>query len=126
MSGRAIERTHHVGRRTIIKALDSPDPPARKKIHREPTALNGLRHHINAMIGADPQIATATIWQRLADEHGTIVAYYTLRTTSLAAAPPPGTASQARPDHARGQYPWQGDQAIPGRDADDARGRPPA
>lgn len=80
MSERAIERTHHVGRRTIIKALDSPDPPARKKIHREPTALNGLRHHINAMIGADPQIATATIWQRLADEHGTIVAYYTLRT----------------------------------------------
>jgi hypothetical protein len=44
MSERAIESTHHVGRRTII---------------------------INAMIGADPQIATATIWQRLADEHVT-------------------------------------------------------
>jgi hypothetical protein len=38
------------------------------------------RDYINAMIDADPQIATATIWQRLADEHGTIVAYYTLRT----------------------------------------------
>ena len=80
MSEGAIERTHRVGRRTIIKALDSPDPPARKKIHREPTALNGLHHHINTMIDADPQIATVTIWQHLADEHGTIVAYYTLRT----------------------------------------------
>jgi hypothetical protein len=39
MSERAIERRHHVGRRTIIKALDSADPPARKKIHREPAAL---------------------------------------------------------------------------------------
>jgi hypothetical protein len=39
LSGRAIERKHHVGRRTIIKALDSADPPARKKIHREPAAL---------------------------------------------------------------------------------------
>jgi hypothetical protein len=80
MSERAIERKHHVGRRTIIKALDSPDPPARKNIHREPTALNGLHDHVNAMIDADPLIGTATIWQRLADEHGTIVAYYTLRT----------------------------------------------
>jgi TniQ len=38
MSERAIERKHHVGRRTIIKAVDSADPPARKKIHREPAA----------------------------------------------------------------------------------------
>jgi hypothetical protein len=30
MSERAIVRRHHVGRRTIIKALDSADPPARK------------------------------------------------------------------------------------------------
>jgi hypothetical protein len=74
-SGRAIERKHHVGRRTIIKALASADPPGRKKIHREPAALNGLHGHIDAMIEADPEIATATIWQRLADEHGTTVAY---------------------------------------------------
>jgi hypothetical protein len=32
------------------------------------------------MIGADPAIGTATIWQRLAGDHGTTVAYYTLRT----------------------------------------------
>jgi dienelactone hydrolase len=80
MSGRAIERKHHVGRRTIIKALASADPSPRKKIHREPTALGGLHDHIDAMIKADAQIAIATIWQRLADEHGATVAYPTLRT----------------------------------------------
>ena len=32
------------------------------------------------MIEADPAIATATIWQRLADDHGVTVAYPTLRT----------------------------------------------
>jgi hypothetical protein len=29
------------------------------------------------MIGADPEIAIAAIWERLADEHGTTVAYPT-------------------------------------------------
>ena len=77
MSERAIERKHHVGRRTIIRALASADPPDRKKIHCEPAALNG---HIDAIIEAGPKVATATIWQRIADEHGTTVAYYTLRT----------------------------------------------
>jgi hypothetical protein len=66
--------------RTIIKALASADPPERKKIHREPAALNGLNGHIDAIIEADPKVATATIWQRIADEHGTTVAYYALRT----------------------------------------------
>jgi hypothetical protein len=80
MSERAIERKHHAGRRTIVKALDSADPPARRKIHREPAALNGLHGPIDAMIETDPAIATATIWQRLADDHGTTVAYPTLRT----------------------------------------------
>jgi hypothetical protein len=80
MSERAIERKHHVGRRTIVKALDSPDPPPRKKIHREPAALNGLHGRIDAMIEAEPAIATAAVWQRLADDHGVTVAYPTLRT----------------------------------------------
>jgi hypothetical protein len=35
---------------------------------------------IDAMIEADPAIGTATIWQRLADDHGVTVAYPTLRT----------------------------------------------
>lgn len=80
LSERAIERRHHVGRRTIIKALASADPPERKKIHREPTALDGLHDHIDAMLEADPEISTATIWQRRADDHGATVAYATLRT----------------------------------------------
>ena len=80
MSERAIERKHHVGRRTIIKALASADPPERKKIHREPAALNGLHGHIDAMLEANPEITTAAIWQRLADDHGATVAYPTLRT----------------------------------------------
>jgi TniQ protein len=86
------ERKHHVGRRTILKALDSPEPPARKKIHREPAALKGLHGRIDAMIEADPAIATATIWQRLADDHSVTVAYPTLRTyvTSRREAMPQG------------------------------------
>jgi transposase len=79
MSERAIERTHHVGRRTIIKALASADPPERKKFRREPTALAGLHTCIDAMIAADPQITIAAIWEHLADEHGAAIAYPTLR-----------------------------------------------
>jgi hypothetical protein len=92
---RAGKRKHHVGRRTIIKALASADLPERKKIHREPAALNGVHGHIDAMIEADPKIATATIWQRLADEHGTTVACYNLRTCVVsrrAAQKTPGTS----------------------------------
>ena len=39
------------------------------------------------MIQADPTIATATIWQRLADDHGTTVAYPTLRTYVVSRRP---------------------------------------
>jgi hypothetical protein len=63
---RAIERKHHVGRRTIVRALASADPSGRRKIHREPSALDGLQGHI-AMIESDSEIATA-IRQRLADD----------------------------------------------------------
>ena len=85
----------NVGRRTIVKALASAEPPERKKIYRETAALNGLHGHIDAMIEADPKVSTATIWQRLADEHGTTVAYYTLRTYVIsrrAAQKTPGTS----------------------------------
>ena len=80
MSSRAIERKHHVGRRTIIKALASAEPPQRKKIHREPSALDGMRSHVDMMIRASPGITTAAIWECLADQHGATVAYPTLRT----------------------------------------------
>ncbi len=78
-SRRAIERRHHVGRRTVVKALASGDPPERKKIRREPAALDGLHGHIDAMLAANPEITIAAIWERLADKHGTTVAYPTLR-----------------------------------------------
>jgi hypothetical protein len=39
-----------------------------------------LNAHIDAMLTADPQIATAAIWEHLADNHGATVAYPTLRT----------------------------------------------
>jgi hypothetical protein len=93
MSGRAIERKHRAGRRTIVRALTSATPPARKKIHRDPTALDGLHGHIEAMIEAAPQITIAAIWERLADEHATTVAYHTLRahvTGRRAATQTPG------------------------------------
>jgi hypothetical protein len=63
MSERAIER----------------EPPARKKIPREPTAMNGLHAIIDAMIEANPGIGTAMIWQHLADYYGATVAYHPLR-----------------------------------------------
>lgn len=93
MSERAIERKHHVGRRTIVRALASADPLERRKIHREPTALDGLQGHIDAMIETDPEVATAAIWQRLADDYGSTVAYPTLRTYAVsrrAASETPG------------------------------------
>jgi hypothetical protein len=91
LSLRAIISSRHVGRRTVALALASAEPPERKKIHREPAALNGLHAHIDAMIDEDPAIGTAAIWQRLADNHGATVAYYTLRTyvVSRRAAKPP-------------------------------------
>jgi hypothetical protein len=82
---------HHVGRRTIIKALTSAAPPARKKIQREPAALTGLHAHIHTMIAADPKIAIAAIREHLTDEHGTTVAYPTLRTYVTARRAASGT-----------------------------------
>jgi hypothetical protein len=91
MSERAIERKHHVGRRTIVKALASAEPPPRKKFQRDPTALNGLHARIDAMIEADPGTRVSRIWQHLADDHGATVTYGALRAyvVSRRAATPP-------------------------------------
>jgi hypothetical protein len=57
-----------------------------------------LHSHIDQMIEAEPAIGTASVWQRLADDHDATVAYPTLRayvTSRRAAAmrppvqPPP-------------------------------------
>lgn len=79
MSERAIERKHHVGRRTIVKALTLTGPPPRKKFQRDPTALNGLHATIDAMIEADPGTRVSKIWQHLADDHGATITYGALR-----------------------------------------------
>jgi hypothetical protein len=63
VAARRIERKHHVGWHTIIKTLASADPPERKKLHRELTALNALHGRIDAILRANPEITTAAIWQ---------------------------------------------------------------
>jgi hypothetical protein len=110
MSERAIERKHHVGRRTIVKALASAEPPPRKKFHRDPTALNGLHARIDAMLEADPGTRVSRIWQHLADDHGATVTYGALRAyvtqrRSGLLPPPGGPESMTRP----------GTEAPPGR-----------
>jgi hypothetical protein len=56
----------------------------------QPAALNGLHGHIDGMIEADPKVGTATIWQRLADDHSATMAYMT------AQAPSPRTGAAKR------------------------------
>ncbi|GIF02315.1 hypothetical protein [Paractinoplanes rishiriensis] len=80
MSIRALATKHHVGRRTVGKALQSEIPPPRKKIERQPTVLLGLREHIDAMLEANPAITAAAIWQRLHDEHDATPSYPAVRT----------------------------------------------
>jgi hypothetical protein len=67
-------RRQRADRCTIALALASEETPERKKIHRESAALNGLHAIMDAMIDHNPTIGTAVIWQRLADDHGAIVA----------------------------------------------------
>jgi hypothetical protein len=86
-SQRAIMSRRRTGRRTVALALASAEPPERKKIHRESAALNGLHPIIDAMLDEDPAIGTAAVWQRLADDHGRTVAYYTLRTYVISRRP---------------------------------------
>jgi hypothetical protein len=110
MSERAIERKHHVGRRTIVKALAFSEPPPRKKFQRDPTALNGLHAIIDAMIEADPGSRVSQIWQHLADDHGATVTYGTLRAYVVQRRagllpPPDGPEWMTRP----------GTEAPPGR-----------
>jgi transposase len=76
MSGRAMERKHGVGRRTIIKALSSAWPEPRKKLPPRPSKLDRFKPVIDEMLRADldaprKQRHTVTrIFHRLIDEHG--------------------------------------------------------
>ncbi len=76
MSARAIERKHGVGWRTVHAALESPNPPARKKYPaRERPTLAGLTVHIDALLATTPTITAREVWERLLDEHHAAVAY---------------------------------------------------
>jgi hypothetical protein len=79
LSKRALERKHHVGRRTIVTALTSKNPPERKKINRPSTALHGLRHHIDAVIGQNPTATVTAVWEHLVDDHDATVSYGAVR-----------------------------------------------
>ena len=86
----AAQRAHPGGRSSASAtsaAAPSPwrsPPPSRPSARRStasPSPSDGLHAHIDAMTRRQtPQIRTAAIWQRLADDHGTTVAYPTLRT----------------------------------------------
>jgi transposase len=75
MSGRALERKHGVGRRTVIKALSSAWPEQRKQLPARGSKLDPFKPAIDAMLRADldaprKQRHTITrIFRRLADEH---------------------------------------------------------
>jgi TniQ len=79
LSIRALANRFHVHRRTIHQALQTPTPPARKKIIRPSRALTGLHDHINAMLRADPTIPAGHIWERLVDDHDAAACYATVR-----------------------------------------------
>ncbi len=80
MSGRAIERTHKVGHRTVRKALISATPPARKKMTaRQAAVLHELHHHIDQMIEINPAVRVSDVWERLVDEHGGSASYGAIR-----------------------------------------------
>lgn len=51
-----------------------PGTIGNRTLHRESAAPTGLHDHIDALIEADPMIATAMVWQRLAGEYGITVA----------------------------------------------------
>ncbi|WP_327120711.1 hypothetical protein OHB12_17125 [Nocardia sp. NBC_01730] len=80
LSGREIERKHHVGWRTVQAALGSPTPPVRKKYPaRQRPRLMGLEPHIDALLATTPSAPVREIWERLLDEHHAAVTYESVR-----------------------------------------------
>ncbi|UQA90744.1 TniQ family protein [Streptomyces halobius] len=77
LSGRALEKRHKVTWRTVKAALDGRDPRPRKPLPRRPTALDPVRHLIDAMIEAGNR--PRDIWARLMDEHETSISYGIIR-----------------------------------------------
>ena len=79
LSIRALASRFRVHRRTIRQALASPTPPARKQPIRPSRVLHGLHGHIDAILGADPDIPAGHPWESLIDDHGATASYSTVR-----------------------------------------------
>jgi hypothetical protein len=68
MYKQAIERKHHVGRRTIVKALASANRPRGRRSTASPPRWKACMHrYIDAMITANLTITIVTIWELLTD-----------------------------------------------------------
>jgi hypothetical protein len=66
---------------TVTQALAPANwdiPNKRVQSKRNPI-LEGLRHHIDEMVTANPDITVAAVWQRLVDQHHAEVSYGTVR-----------------------------------------------
>ncbi|MGI8714395.1 MAG: IS21 family transposase [Solirubrobacteraceae bacterium] len=86
LSDRALAARHHVHRRTVKQALESPVPPVKRRPEVRPAPkLGEYRELIDEWLIADmvaprKQRHTAKrVWRRLIDEHGVEVAETTVR-----------------------------------------------
>jgi hypothetical protein len=48
-------------------------------VNRPSTALRGLRHHIDAVIGKNPTATVTAVWEHLVDDHDATVSYGAVR-----------------------------------------------
>ncbi len=66
MCKQAIKRNHHVGRRTIVKALASANRPRGRRSTASPPRWKACMHrYIDAMITANLTITIVAIWELL-------------------------------------------------------------
>ena len=79
LSGRQLQRKHHVGSRTVQYALSDPQPRASKKKPNRASPHKHLRPHIDAILAANPQASTVTIWEQLLDDLHATISYTAVR-----------------------------------------------
>lgn len=102
MSEREIQRTHHVGWRTVKSALGSVWPSQRAEYPKRPSKLDPFKEVIDAMLVVDldaprKQRHTATrIFARLIDEHGMVDVSYPVVRGYIAKRKPEIRVEQGR------------------------------